>query len=77
MLSSSIKKVFYHQPEGQSVRKSFNIPLAYDAFYYLWCKLCNNSDVVVHRYERTQRCTLYFDDISMKSSSRINQIFLI
>lgn len=48
MLSSSITKVFYHQPEGQSMRKSFNIPLAYDAFYYLWCKLCNNSDMVLH-----------------------------
>jgi hypothetical protein len=59
------------------VRKSFNMPLAYDALYFLWCKLCNNCDVLLHRFERAQRCTFYFDDISMKSSSRINQVFMI
>jgi hypothetical protein len=36
LLSFSIKKVFYHQPEGQTANKSFRIPFAYDPFLFIW-----------------------------------------
>jgi hypothetical protein len=75
--SSSIKKVFYHHPEQHSVQKSFRIPFSYETFYYLCCKLRRNADIIMYGMERKQRMILYFDDLSTKNSSRVNQINVI
>lgn len=76
-LSSSIKKAFYHHPEQQSLSKTLRIPFTYEAFFYVSTKFSGKGDAVMHQVERTQRCILYYDDLSMKSSSRINQVHCI
>jgi hypothetical protein len=62
LLSSSVKRLMYHQPEGYTTRKTTRLPMSYDAFQYLWSKLCNNNNIILHRFERTQCSTVYFDD---------------
>jgi hypothetical protein len=76
-LSSSVKRLMYHHPEEHATRKTTRLPLSCDAFHYLWSKLCNNNNIILHRFEGTQRSTIYFDDLSMKSCSRINQVLTI
>jgi hypothetical protein len=76
-LSSSLKKSFYHQPEDQSVSKSFRLPFCYDSFFFIWSRFLNHNEVLLNKFDRTQRVTLYFDDLSMKSSLRLNQVFVI
>ncbi len=76
-LSSSLKRSLYHQPEDQSVSKSFRLPFCYDSFFFIWSKFRNQDEVILNKFDRTQRITLYFDDLSMKSSCRLNQVFVI
>jgi hypothetical protein len=35
------------------------------------------GDVIMNKVERKECCILYYDDLSMKSSSRINQVYCI
>lgn len=76
-LSASMKKLFYHHPEQDSVHKSFRMPFSYEAFFYISAKLVDSQDIIMNKIERTQRIILYYDDLSMKTSSRINQVQVI
>jgi hypothetical protein len=77
ILSSSLLRTLYHQPEEHSSSKSFRIQLCYDSFFFIWSKFYNHSEVMLNKFDRTQRVTLYFDDLSMKSSIRLNQVFVV
>jgi hypothetical protein len=77
LLSLSVKKVFFHQPEEQTKRKTIRISLAYDAFHYLWSKLRKEEGVLFNSFQQMQRFTLYFNDLSMRSCSKTNQVLVI
>jgi hypothetical protein len=77
MLSSHLKRVLYHMPEYQSIRKSVRVELTYDSFFFLWARFLNHSEVILKKFDRTQCVTLHFDDLSMKSVCRSNQVFVI
>jgi len=80
-LSSSIKRLFYHQAESESVTKSFCVAFSYEAFYYFLSKMRGSSEngngVLYHQLERNQQQVIYHDTLIMKTVMTLNSVYLI
>jgi hypothetical protein len=54
VLSSSLKKSIYHQPEDQSITKSFRLPFRCDPIFFIWFKFLNHNEVLINKIDWTK-----------------------
>jgi hypothetical protein len=76
LLSLSIKKMFYHRPENESIRKTVQLMIPFECFYYISWKISTNNNIVAYSFDRKQRIIVYHDDLSMRNRVKVNRIHI-